>query len=647
MFEYTCPTCQATTKVQNLQSGTVTACKTCGQGLRVVLPAPEAPPRSSVGAGCMALVVGACGLLGMTFASLIVLAWALLTPDTPGNQVVVAPPPKPAPPVVDKPPPETKRGESPTTEKTEIGPQPPKVDKLALARTGLHDLDPKVRQGSVTALGELGAEGGAAVGDLAEALKDPDEGVRAAAASALDKVGPKAQDVFPDLLTALNDAALLVRDAAGRTLDSLGVPPSRVPLLQEALRDPRSQARVRLYALRILATKGEAKDNLPLFTAALKHSDAEVRLEAVRGLGKFAAAVRDAAFPPLVAALDDGDAGVREAAFEVVSHLRAPGSADLPALRSGLKVKAVKARRYFARALAALGPDARGAVAELNEALTDSDPEVRTLAARALVSIGPEEKAALPGIGEALKSRDETLRQAAVKALQRADADTVLPLYEAALKEDDVGVRKMAVTCLGQLGPRALASAGRVRPLVDDPNVAVRLPAAEALWLIQGQPFVPVQALLGLLKNKDARVRQDAAEALGRIGPPAAAAFVPLTELLVDNDIRVRQASVTALKRIGGKDTSAIPKLIAALADKPLAGDVQAILAGMGKAAVEPLMKALEDENASVRAAAAVTLGKIGPDAADAARVLKFHSGNDNDPEAKQAAAEALKKVKR
>jgi HEAT repeat protein len=231
--------------------------------------------------------------------------------------------------------------------------------------------------------------------------------------------------------------------------------------------------------------------------------------------------------------------------------------------------------------------------------------------------------------------------------LQRASPDTVLPLYEAALKEDDVGVRKTAVACIGQLGPRALASAGRVRPLVDDPNVAVRLPAAEALWLIQGQPFVPVQALVGLLKDRDARVRQAAAEALNRIGPAAAAAFVPLTELLGDNDKGVRQASVAALKRIGGKETGAIPKLIAALADKALAGDVQAILAGMGRAAVEPLIKALEDENASVRAGAAITLGKIGSDAADAARALKFHSGNDNDQDARQAAAEALKKVKR
>jgi len=345
MFEYTCPTCQATTKVQNLQSGTVTACETCGQGLRVVLKAQDPPPRASSGLGCMALVVGGCGLLGMTFASLIVLAWAVLTPDAPGNPVVVVNTPKPPPPVADNPPPVTKRGE-PTTEKAGGGLQSGPADKLANARTTLHDLDPKVRQAAVTAIGEFGPEGSAAVGDLAEALKDLDEGVRAAAATALGKVGPKVQDVFPDLLTALNDPALLVRDAAGRTLDSLGSPPSsRLPLLREALRDPRSQSGVRLYALRALAaSKGEAKENLPLFTEALKNRDAEVRLEAVRGLGKFGPAARDAVFPPLAAAMDDGDAGVREAAFDVGSHLGAPGSADVPALRGGLKAKAVKAR---------------------------------------------------------------------------------------------------------------------------------------------------------------------------------------------------------------------------------------------------------------------------------------------------------------
>jgi HEAT repeat protein len=596
----------------------------------------------------MALVIGGCGLLGLTLASVIVLTWAILTPAGSDNRVADAPVVQPPLPVPDKATPETRQSE-PTTEKGGGGLPAAPPDKLGQAQAALHDLDPKARQTSVTAIGELGDQGSPAVGDLAEALKDLDEGVRAAAATALGKVGPKAQEAFPDLLTALNDAALLVRDAAGRTLDALGPPPSsRHPLLREALRDPRSQASVRLYALRILATdKGEAKENLPLFTDALKNREAEVRLEAVRGLGKLGATAPDTVFPGLAATMDDGDAGVREAAFDVVSHLRPPGSADLPVLRNGLKVKAVKARRYFANALAALGADARGAVAELNEALTDPDQEVRTLAARALVSIGPEEKAALPGIGEALKSRDEASRQAAVKALQRADPDTVLPLFEAALKEDDVGVRKTAVTCIGQLGPRALASASRVRPLVDDPNVAVRLPAAETLWLIQGQPFVPVQALIALLKDRDAKVRQGAAEALGRIGPQAAAAYLSLTELLGDNDKGMRQAAVAALKRIGGKETSAIPKLIPALSDQALAGDVEAILAGMGTAAVQPLIKALEDENASVRAGAAITLGKIGPDAGDAARALKFHSGNDTDPTARQAAAEALKKVKR
>jgi HEAT repeat protein len=498
-------------------------------------------------------------------------------------------------------------------------------------------------------LGELGPEASAAVGDLAEALKDQDEGVRAAAATALGKVGPKAQDAFPDLLTALNDSALLVRDAAAHTLESFGPPPaSRLPLLEEALREPRSQARLRMYALHNLAASNvDAKEVLPLFTAAVTYREAEVRLEAVRGMAKFGPAAREVVFPPLAAAMDDADSGVREAAYDVLSRFGAPVSAEVPALRNGLKAKAVKARRYCAQALAKLGPQSRAAAAELTEALGDSDEEVRKHAAQALVAIGPEEKAALPGIGEALKTRDEALRQAAARALMRADPDTALPFFVAALKDDDVGVRKTAVVCIGQLGPRALTAADRVRPLVDDPNLAVRLPAAETLWLIQRQPFVPVQALNAMLKDRDPKIRQGAAEALGRIGPPAAIAFVPLAGLLSDKEAGVRVASAAALKGIGGKEASTIPNLLAGLHDPAVAKDVGAVLVGFGSAAVPALIKELDDEDALVRGRVAGVLGAMGPTAADAMRVLTFRSKNDSDATVREAAAEALKKIKR
>src|SRR5262249_62136098 len=126
----------------------------------------EAPPQSLFGVGCRALVVGGCGFVGMTFAALIVLTAGFTNLlDVSDNRVAVPPPPKATPAVGDNSPPETKRGE-PTTGKGEIGPQPPKEDKLALARAGLHDLDPKVRQASVTAIGDLGTEGGGALGDF-------------------------------------------------------------------------------------------------------------------------------------------------------------------------------------------------------------------------------------------------------------------------------------------------------------------------------------------------------------------------------------------------------------------------------------------------------------------------------------------------
>jgi CubicO group peptidase (beta-lactamase class C family) len=78
-----------------------------------------------------------------------------------------------------------------------------------------------------------------------------------------------------------------------------------------------------------------------------------------------------------------------------------------------------------------------------------------------------------------------------------------------------------------------------------------------------------------------------------------------------------REQAVRSLGEIGRKDTTVIPFLIGILAetDQYLAGTGAAALSTVGVKAVPALCAALQDENSSVRKAASIAIGKIGPPA--------------------------------
>ena len=156
-----------------------------------------------------------------------------------------------------------------------------------------------------------------------------------------------------------------------------------------------------------------------------------------------------------------------------------------------------------------------------------------------------------------------------------------------------------------------------------------------------------------LATDKEPKVRIDAVAGLGKIGPLA----IPiLTDLLKDDDWRVRQAAVLAIAAMGSEAKSAIPALGLLREDKdrtvrrivvlafselgPCAwpclmdvliderGEVRKnvaialILFAEPKRTVPALTELLNDKDYPVRVAAAVCLGKIGPDAKAAVPAL-------------------------
>lgn len=179
----------------------------------------------------------------------------------------------------------------------------------------LHDASPHVRARVAAALGEialrLGSGGAWALAALLGALKDGDSEVRMHAAEALGRIGAaqeksalRAQPV-PGLLEAFRDDSVQVRSAAARALG--WIVPDAVPGLIAALRDEEMQ--VRSAAAWVLEQIGEqygqaAARAVPPLLAALDDPDEGVRWYAVGALG----VLRDPrAVPRLVRLLDDED----------------------------------------------------------------------------------------------------------------------------------------------------------------------------------------------------------------------------------------------------------------------------------------------------------------------------------------------------
>lgn len=174
------------------------------------------------------------------------------------------------------------------------------------------------------------------------------------------------------------------------------------------------------------------------------------------------------------------------------------------------------------------------------------------------------------------------------------------------LEHKDPQVQYEAAEALGNIGDEK-AIGPLITALKRDEFSGVRWKAAEALSKI-GNPAV--EPLIATLQYADDDVRWKAAIALGEIGNPDA--VEPLIHLLSDDDRFVRSRAAHALSMIGD---AAIGPLIHAL-QKGEPGVRWGAAMALGKTknpiTVEPLILALADEEAMVRAEAASALASIG-----------------------------------
>jgi HEAT repeat protein len=183
------------------------------------------------------------------------------------------------------------------------------------------------------------------------------------------------------------------------------------------------------------------------------------------------------------------------------------------------------------------------------------------------------------------------------------------------------------------------------------PDEGARLRAAEALAREAESPAALMTAL------GDEKVRGEATVALAAIGTDAAEAAPALAALLADEKAEpgLRYAAAYALGRIGPAAVAAEPLLrgLAESDDEMMATvAVWATLrikpgdASLFESAIPRLRRALRDDSELVRLEAAVSLGDIGPAAASAIPILELVSEDDPVKQVRQAAAEALPKIR-
>jgi HEAT repeat protein len=258
---------------------------------------------------------------------------------------------------------------------------------------------------------------------------------------------------------------------------------------------------------------------------------------------------------------------------------------------------------------------------------------MRFAALRALGQV--RDPAAVPMVLPFLADRRKELRFAAVEALgSMRDVSAVRPLLDV-LVDPDRNLRRAAAESLGSIGdPQA------VPPLavaLEDEHWSVRCAAAAALGRLRSPKGTP--ALLLRLQDDDATVRRAAVVALGEVGDLRAAA--PLTFALQDPGLQA--SALEALRRLGAAALPDIERAFAGAGAEARRLIVDLVGRLEDRRARKLLMAALADDEARVRADAALALGDGG--FLDAVRPLMDLKAADPAPEVRQAAALALKKL--
>ena len=456
-------------------------------------------------------------------------------------------------------------------------------------------------------------------------------------------------------LEAFRSSDPSIRAAAVAALQGMGE--EALGYIIEALSDPHYS--VRIAAAEALGEIGDP-DSVEALVQALGDAREDVRIAVISALGRIG---DRRAVGPLIHLFRDRYHGVRVAAADAVAEF---GRGALRELEEALTDPLPVVRVTAAKAVGLIG--ATESIPVLITHIGDTAPDVRWSVARALSTFGVM---AIDPLLLVLRTGNKEMRLAAIDALWEIPDEGAADVLRYALDDEDEEVRTKAAAALRKrqvidvwrrtLGSqveeeertpkktrrvrledkKAFEQSGRqdVDTLISalkDKDWNTQLGAATRL-IMMGRPAV--DALIHALRGEDPDIQSAAASILGDMRETA---VTPLMDALRDSDRFVRLVAARNLGRIGNK--RAIEALIGSLHQEPDAevrATVAEALGYMGsREAIEPLALALQDRDEGVKIAAARSLGYIGDLSALEPLVMALH---DVDDRVRYAALEALK----
>ena len=420
-----------------------------------------------------------------------------------------------------------------------------------------------------------------------------------AAAEILGELGdPRA---IPQLVRSIGNQDPQVRVRVVNALGRIGTAAVVVPLIDRLDDD---KAEVRLAAVEQLMSSGDRRAVIPL-VGLFTEPSIEVRVAAVTAVGRLG---DRAALPALLRLLRDPNEQIKKAAVTALGNLEAGEATDtlIYLLETGsdsFRAEVAFALGHIARSAAA-GDSGREALHTLVEALANG--QLRAAATEALTAAG---RTAVPALISHLQGKLDGDPATVVQLLRDIGDPRATPALVSELDRGRLS-RELVLDALRVLGDsRALVP---VLGLVSDKDPAVRLAAMRALRPLLGKGSRAADVVGDLLDDPEVEIRIMAAEYLGLMG--AEVAIPRLAEIAVapGGEIRLRVAAVAALGEIGR--ASATRTLLGLLREGPAALQLAAansLIYIQDPAAVDPLLEMAEKAPAGSRAAVVRTLGGV------------------------------------
>ncbi len=539
----------------------------------------------------------------------------------------------------------------------------------------------KIEAADKIADAELPAERSASA--LLAALNDPDAGVRWHGARAIARLNLRSPAITDRLTELLNSESPVVRIHAARALSATGQQNEAVikGLVRMVTSADGRVARVGVAALREI--KPDRRMVAETLADLLDHDDQAVAIHAVEAIVESGTE----AIPFLNEALKSERSGYWAAV--AIEQIGAEAAATLPGLMNLVdRTSDVQVRTQGVLAMAALGSAAKQACGQIAELLrADEDSATRAASAYALAVIGcpssipslsaaakdgdalvsmiatwalamlqpddPEmQNRAIEKLVEGLKNDQASIRFVAAKGLNQLDAaaELVAPDLIAAANDPDPSVAANVLDALASLGPAVLQ---RAVPALQQPDR--RAIAVEVIARLGAEAQSAVPDLLDAARSADPEFTARVHHALAEIGVATPEVIAQLKTALASSDEQIRQSAIFSLGHLGSKASEATEPLKRLVQNAAPLDRVAAAWAlvqihpqdrEIAQLALPQLMRGLESDDAIVRLESANALGLMGAMSGQTRETLQAVAANDSNPAVRQAAADALEKLK-